>query len=34
VTLFHRADPSERVFDAVLTRHFDGTPDRATDERL
>jgi uncharacterized protein (DUF1810 family) len=34
VTLFHRADPGERGFDAVLTRHFGGTPDRATDERL
>jgi uncharacterized protein (DUF1810 family) len=33
-TLFHRADPDEPVFGAVLTRHFDGTPDAATDGRL
>ncbi len=34
VTLFHRADPGDPVFSAVLTRHFGGTADAATDERL
>ncbi len=33
-TLFHRADPGEPAFGAVLTRHFGGAPDAATDERL
>ena len=33
-TLFHRADPSDEAFTAVLQRHFDGQPDPATDERL
>ena len=33
-TLFHRADPGEPVFGAILTRHFGGAPDAATDERL
>jgi uncharacterized protein (DUF1810 family) len=34
VTLFHRADPDEPTFAAVLDQHFAGRPDAATDERL
>jgi uncharacterized protein (DUF1810 family) len=34
MTLFHRADPSEPVFRAVLDKYFAGDPDPATDERL
>ncbi len=34
VTLFHRADPGEPAFTAVLDRYFDGQPDPATDQRL
>jgi uncharacterized protein (DUF1810 family) len=34
MTLFHRADPDEPAFRAVLDRYFDATPDPATDERL
>ena len=34
MTLFHRADPAEPVFDQVLHKYFNGTPDPATDERL
>jgi uncharacterized protein (DUF1810 family) len=34
MTLFHRADPDEPAFRAVLDRYFDGTADPATDERL
>jgi uncharacterized protein (DUF1810 family) len=34
MTLFHRADPTEPVFDQVLHKYFNGTPDPATDERL
>ena len=34
MTLFHRADPSEPVFRAVLDKYFAGEPDPATDERL
>jgi uncharacterized protein (DUF1810 family) len=33
-TLFHRADPDEPVFAAVLARHFAGRPDPATDLAL
>ncbi|HEU5267852.1 MAG TPA: DUF1810 domain-containing protein [Jatrophihabitans sp.] len=33
-TLFHRADPAEPVFAAVLQRHFAGRPDPATDMAL
>ena len=33
MTLFHRADPSELLFDQVLMKYFE-TPDPATDERL
>jgi uncharacterized protein (DUF1810 family) len=34
MTLFHRADPDEAAFAAVLERYFDGQPDPATDQRL
>jgi Uncharacterized conserved protein len=34
MTLFHRADPTEPVFVAVLQKYFDGVPDEATDRRL
>jgi uncharacterized protein (DUF1810 family) len=34
MTLFHRADPNEPLFDAVLTRYFDGAADPETDRRL
>lgn len=34
MTLFHRADPAEPVFAAVLQKYFDGVPDEATDSRL
>jgi uncharacterized protein (DUF1810 family) len=34
MTLFHRADPSERAFAAVLERYFGGEPDQATDRLL
>lgn len=34
MTLFHRADPQEPVFGAVLQRYFDGAADQATDRRL
>jgi uncharacterized protein (DUF1810 family) len=34
MTLFHRADPDEAAFTAVLQRYFDGVPDDETDRRL
>jgi uncharacterized protein (DUF1810 family) len=34
MTLFHRADPSESTFPAVLDKYFAGEADPATDERL
>jgi len=34
MTLFHRADPDQPVFAAVLERYFDGEPDEATDALL
>lgn len=34
MTLFHRADPAEPVFGAVLQGFFGGMPDAATDQRL
>ena len=34
MTLFHRADPAEPRFSAVLDRFFAGRPDAATDELL
>jgi uncharacterized protein (DUF1810 family) len=34
MTLFHRADPSESTFRAVLDKYFAGEADPATDERL
>jgi uncharacterized protein (DUF1810 family) len=34
MTLFHRADPGERVFATVLSLYYDGVPDDATDRRL
>jgi uncharacterized protein (DUF1810 family) len=34
MTLFHRADPEEPVFEAVLDRYFDGIADARTDEHL
>ena len=34
MTLFHRADPDEPAFQAVLDRYFGGSPDPATDEAL
>jgi uncharacterized protein (DUF1810 family) len=34
MTLFLRADPEQSLFQQVLDRYFDGTPDAATDELL
>jgi uncharacterized protein (DUF1810 family) len=34
MTLFHRADPGEPVFAAILQHYFDGVPDDATERRL
>jgi uncharacterized protein (DUF1810 family) len=34
MTLFHRADPAEPLFAAVLARHYHGMPDEATDALL
>jgi uncharacterized protein (DUF1810 family) len=34
MTLFHRADPDDPAFGAVLDRYFDGVPDEATDRLL
>lgn len=34
MTLFHRADPDEPVFAAVLAQFFDGEADEATERRL
>jgi uncharacterized protein (DUF1810 family) len=34
MTLFRRAAPDERVFQAVLDRHFDGSPDWMTEQIL
>ena len=34
MTLFHRAAPSELVFQQVLDKYFEGRPDPATDQRL
>jgi uncharacterized protein (DUF1810 family) len=34
MTLFHRADPDDPTFPAVLDKYFEGRPDDATDERL
>lgn len=34
MTLFHRADPAEPSFRAVLDRFFDGRTDPLTDDRL
>ena len=34
MTLFHRADPSEPAFKAVLDRYFSGELDPATEQRL
>lgn len=34
MTLFHRADPADDVFRAVLEKYFAGEPDAATDARL
>jgi uncharacterized protein (DUF1810 family) len=34
MTLFHRADPAEPVFAAVLERFYGGSPDAATDALL
>jgi uncharacterized protein (DUF1810 family) len=34
MTLFTRADPSEQLFQAVLTRFYAGEPDPATDRLL
>ena len=34
MTLFHRADPDDPVFGAVLDRYFDGVPDEVTDRLL
>jgi uncharacterized protein (DUF1810 family) len=34
MTLFHRADPGEPLFAAVLARFYGGRPDDATDRRL
>ena len=34
MTLFHRADPEERVFATVLDRYYGGVPDEATDRAL
>ena len=34
MTLFHRADPSERLFPAVLDRFYGGEPDPETERRI
>lgn len=34
MTLFHRAEPDERMFADMLDRYFGGAPDPATDELL
>ena len=34
MTLFHRADPDEPLFAAVLDRYFGGVPDPSTDRLL
>jgi uncharacterized protein (DUF1810 family) len=34
MTLFHRADPDEPVFRAVLERYYGGEPDPRTEELL
>jgi uncharacterized protein (DUF1810 family) len=34
MTLFHRADPSQQLFQAVLTRFYSGEPDPETDRLL
>ena len=34
MTLFHRADPAEPVFQEVIEQFFGGVPDAATDQRL
>jgi uncharacterized protein (DUF1810 family) len=34
MTLFHRADPTDPVFQQVLDRYFHGQPDSATDQRI
>jgi uncharacterized protein (DUF1810 family) len=34
MTLFHRADPAEPLFQQAIDQFFDGIPDAATDERL
>jgi Uncharacterized conserved protein len=34
MTLFHRADPTEPIFAAVLAKYYDGVPDEATDRLL
>ncbi|SDR79866.1 Uncharacterized protein, DUF1810 family [Nocardioides scoriae] len=34
MTLFHRADPEDPLFPAVLDQYFGGRPDAATDELL
>ena len=34
MTLFHRADPGDPTFSAVLDRYFNGTTDAETDRRL
>jgi uncharacterized protein (DUF1810 family) len=33
MTLFHRVDPAEPVFAAVLARYYDGVADEATGRR-
>jgi uncharacterized protein (DUF1810 family) len=34
MTLFHRAGPSEQLFQAVLTRFYSGEPDPETERRI
>lgn len=34
MTLFHRADPRQGVFQEILVKYFDGMPDPATDQLL
>jgi uncharacterized protein (DUF1810 family) len=34
MTLFARADPSDQLFRAMLTRFYSGDPDPATDRLL
>jgi uncharacterized protein (DUF1810 family) len=34
MTLFHRADPSEQLFEAVLARFYSGEPDPETERRI